>query len=52
MDDALMLQISNHNSADEWFDAKQRAECLRRYRREDLAPWLAAELAELERAGF
>lgn len=47
-----MLSLFSSNTADEWFDAKQRAECLRRYRRQDLAPWLAAELAELERAGF
>lgn len=46
-----MLTVFNTNTADEWFEAKQRAECLRRYR-PDLAPWLAAELAELERAGF
>jgi len=46
-----MLYIVSHNSAEEWFEAKQRASCLRRYR-SDLVPHLAQELAELERAGY
>jgi hypothetical protein len=45
------MRITNVNTADEWFCAKERAESLRRYRMA-LAPELAAELAELERAGY
>ena len=46
-----MLFICNHNSADEWFEAKCRATILRRHR-EALHPGLAAELVDLERAGY
>jgi len=46
-----MLAIYNTNTAEEWFEAKHRAEVLRRYR-DRLHPGLAMELAELERAGY
>jgi hypothetical protein len=46
-----MLHIVNYNSAEEWFEAKCRATILRRHR-DELHPGLAAELVELERAGY
>jgi len=49
--DALVLAISNVNTAEVWFETKHRAEALRRYR-DKLHPGLATELRELEEAGY
>lgn len=49
--DCPQLVIANSNTWDAWRDAKCRANTLRRYR-DKLHPGLAAELAELERAGY
>jgi hypothetical protein len=45
------ITVYNTNSADAWFESKCRARSLRRHR-DKLHPGLAAELAELERAGY
>ena len=46
-----MLDIFSVNTAETWFEAKCRAGILRRHR-DKLYPGLAAELADLEEAGY
>jgi len=46
-----MLELFNRDTAAVWFEAKERAGCLRQYRGR-LHPGLAAELADLEQAGY
>jgi hypothetical protein len=50
-DPPVYLLLNGENAAVHWQEAKVRAECLRQYR-DKLHPGLAAELAELERAGY
>lgn len=51
MTDCSLFIVWNSNTWDAWHDAKCRANTLRKHRGQ-LHPGLAAELAELERAGY
>lgn len=46
-----MLELCSRDTASVWFEAKERAVCLRQYRGQ-MHPGLEAELADLERAGY
>jgi hypothetical protein len=47
----VYLPLNGESVAVHWQEARIRAASLRKYRK-DLAPHLAQELAELERAGY